>query len=296
MNFDIVIGNPPYNNDVYLDFVELGHNISSIYTLMITPAKWQAKGGKKNEDFRKNIVPYISKIVYYPDCLDIFAIQEDGGIAYYLVEKSKQRECVITNSSVIKPCINSKEARSIIHDESLWNVGNAIVQKIRQSNDYKPYILNEVHNKKKYTININKQLTVSAGTSGCYDWTRGCIKESWIGKGGMLFSSEGVVILPNPKLITDNQNNSSGTSINVFTTDTIEEARSFVSWAYSKFIRLLLLINIGPLNIMNQRGWRFIPDPGPFDHIFTDEELYKKYNLTPEEINIIESVIKTRKK
>jgi len=30
-------------------------------------------------------------------------------------------------------------------------------------------------------------------------------------------------------------------------------------------------------------------------HIFTDAELYKKYGLTPEEINIIESVIKERK-
>lgn len=32
-----------------------------------------------------------------------------------------------------------------------------------------------------------------------------------------------------------------------------------------------------------------------FDHIFTDAELYKKYELTDKEINIIESVIKERK-
>lgn len=38
-----------------------------------------------------------------------------------------------------------------------------------------------------------------------------------------------------------------------------------------------------------------VPDPGAFDHIFTDDELYKKYNLTQDEINIIESVIKERK-
>ena len=30
-------------------------------------------------------------------------------------------------------------------------------------------------------------------------------------------------------------------------------------------------------------------------HIFTDQELYEEYNLTDEEINIIESVIKGRK-
>lgn len=46
---------------------------------------------------------------------------------------------------------------------------------------------------------------------------------------------------------------------------------------------------------LNERGWRFVPDPGECDHIFTDAELYEKYNLTEEEINIIESVIKERK-
>lgn len=45
MKFDVVIGNPPYNNDLYLDFVQLGHQLSSNYVCMITPAKWQAKGG-----------------------------------------------------------------------------------------------------------------------------------------------------------------------------------------------------------------------------------------------------------
>jgi hypothetical protein len=46
----------------------------------------------------------------------------------------------------------------------------------------------------------------------------------------------------------------------------------------------------------NDESWRFVPDPGAFDHIFTDEELYKKYELTQNEIDIIESVIKERNK
>lgn len=44
--------------------------------------------------------------------------------------------------------------------------------------------------------------------------------------------------------------------------------------------------------IFNDNNWRFVPVPEAFDHIFTDQELYEKYNLTPEEINIVESVIK----
>lgn len=53
MNFDVVIGNPPYNNDLYLGFVTLGNQLSHEYTCMITPAKWQAKGGERNKIFRK---------------------------------------------------------------------------------------------------------------------------------------------------------------------------------------------------------------------------------------------------
>ena len=94
MKFDVVIGNPPYNNDMYLDFVTLAHQLSSKYTCMITPAKWQAKtdgkpaGSKtpdKNEQFRKNIVPYMSDIVYYFSSHDVFDIGEWGGISYFLL-------------------------------------------------------------------------------------------------------------------------------------------------------------------------------------------------------------------
>lgn len=41
---------------------------------MITPAKWQAKGGPKNEAFRRDIFPFMDKIIYYPYTNDIFDI------------------------------------------------------------------------------------------------------------------------------------------------------------------------------------------------------------------------------
>jgi site-specific DNA-methyltransferase (adenine-specific) len=47
MKFDIVVGNPPYNKDAYLDFVTMGHHLADKYSLWITPAKWQAKGGQE---------------------------------------------------------------------------------------------------------------------------------------------------------------------------------------------------------------------------------------------------------
>ena len=73
------------------------------------------------------------------------------------------------------------------------------------------------------------------------------------------------------------------------------ECESFISYINTRLIRFILFLGICGQSITNKETWRFVPDPGSFDHIFTDEELYKKYNLTEEEIHIIESVIKPRK-
>lgn len=125
MKFDVVVGNPPYNNDIYLKFVTFGHRLSTQYTLMITPAKWQAKtDGKpagsstvdKNEEFRTKIVPFMSKIVYYPCTEDLFDIREVSGISYYIINKQ------INNERAIKiVCKRNSSIRSNweIHDEKI---------------------------------------------------------------------------------------------------------------------------------------------------------------------------------
>lgn len=63
----------------------------------------------------------------------------------------------------------------------------------------------------------------------------------------------------------------------------------------TKFIRFIAFTKIDGQQPKFRELYNHIPDPGAFDHIFTDEELYKKYNLTDDEIKLIESVIKERK-
>lgn len=293
MEFDVVVGNPPYNKDIYLDFVQLGYRLSNKYTCMITPAKWQAKGGEKNEQFRKEIVPHISKIVYYPDCLDIFAIADACGISYYLIDKNnKYNNITVENKCNIKDIINSTETRSILNQESLWNIGDTIVKRI---GNQKRYYINKVGIDKKYVININTQSSVMRGFSIKIQDKHGkwIINPDLVGVGGAIFDQDKkIVVLGKISLIQDGLDTSSGTSANIFESDNIDECKSFVSWILTKFVQFLVLIGMSGLTIINNETWRFVPDPGAFDHIFTDEELYAKYGLTDEEINIIESVIK----
>ena len=53
MKFDVVIGNPPYNKDIYLDFVTLGHTLASKYDCWITQQSGKPREGQKNEGLPK---------------------------------------------------------------------------------------------------------------------------------------------------------------------------------------------------------------------------------------------------
>lgn len=82
----------------------------------------------------------------------------------------------------------------------------------------------------------------------------------------------------------------------IFSSDNRHACASMQSWLNTKFVRFFVygrLCGISP--VISDITFAMVPAPEAFDHIFTDDELYKKYNLTPEEINIIESVIKERK-
>lgn len=295
MEFDLVIGNPPYNNDLYLDFVTVAQHLSSKYTVMITPAKWQAKGGKKNEDFRKNVVPYMSKIVYYPDTLDVFAIADACGISYYLIDSKEHDICEIHNKCAMKKEFNSIENRSILSGQSLWNIGNEIVERIGKQS---PFRVEEVHDRKKYTVSINTQSSLMRGFAIKEQdkYGKWKIRQDLVGKGGAIFDKDGkAVVIGKITILDANSSNVSGTSKCILTSDNENEIKSFISYINTKLVAFLMLITLNGLTVINNETFRFVPAPEAFDHIFTDQELYEKYNLTAEEINIIESVIKERK-
>ena len=279
MKFDVVIGNPPYNNDVYLDFVTLAHQLSSQYTCMITPAKWQAKGGEKNEKFRRDIVPYMSHIVYYPNTPDVFYIGEAAGISYYLIDKVGHSDLELRNKCKINNNLNRKFSGRKSEIKTLELCGKTIIEKM----PVKKLNIKGIDYTKKYKVFANNLVGLSGGGGG---W-KTCLfskdsKTNFLGKCAVTQS------------LLEEQTFSHNYTV-IFSALTFNECENFVSYINTKLIRFLLYCGRCGNSVTNNETWRFVPDPGPFDHIFTDEELYQKYNLTPDEINIIESVIKERK-
>lgn len=311
MKFDVIIGNPPYNNDMYLDFVTVAKNLIDKQegdgcVCMITPAKWQAKGGNKNEDFRENIVPYMEKIVYYPDTFELFNIREQEGITYYTIDKNiHEYKDIRVESEKIDKFRTEVEHRNNV---KLTLFGNSIANIITKCTG--PY-LNEVIGVKQseYVKNTDSgnstgEIEVFAGEklcgykdkdelftmAGLDKWkitTSVMPVDVGFDKNNQVFGLSKVYTLaPNqvPK----------GSFPVLMKFETELECQSFTSYCETRLVRFLYYIGICGKTIAEE-FWRFIPNQFNWDHIFTDTELYEKYNLTEEEINIIESVIKDRK-
>ena len=80
----------------------------------------------------------------------------------------------------------------------------------------------------------------------------------------------------------------------LFTTNNINEAESYKSYLYTKFVRFLVWAGCVGSNASNSETWRFVPEPLAYDHIFTDEELFKKYQLSNDDIEFINNFMKER--
>lgn len=284
MRFDTVIGNPPYNRGMDLDFVDLGYKLSNKYTCMITPAKWQtAEANQKIAsntsygDFRNKLVPHMKHVCFYPACKDVFDILQVDGITWYLLDKEIHETCTIENKCKHTIYFNSTENRDIRNRQSLFNIGNEIIEYI---GNYKVFTFPYQEILKRFQVWTNIQVPGGGLSTQIAPRKTQFVGESYI-EDSVNFRVQ-----------------HSPASICSFSADTREECQYFVSWLNCKFTRFFVAINPSKLTgIICDDCFRFVPAPpsGKFDHIYTDKELYEVFNLPQKYIDVIESVIKERK-
>lgn len=320
MDFDVVIGNPPYNNDLYLDFVQAGYEAlkPNGVEVMITPAKGlNGKGGEKNELFRNNIGPHTETICFYPCAQEIFDIRNLDGIAYYVVYKDKtfEKKHIINKSSRVK--LFNNEADREMYGQ-LNNAAYTVDKKIEALNklqiaaaDWTPFgVKSEAHSKNN-TVGVKVSSTPNEVCVMSGDRIRGYCKKSDIVKnkdlvgkwmlisngmnGNCYYTEDGQNLGMNKTYIIKPNEVACEPYVVIGVADTEDAIKSLDSYIWCKTTRFLALTGIVGQGTADTEMWRFVPDPGAFDHIFTDAELYQKYGLTQDEINIIESVIKERK-
>lgn len=105
MNFDVVIGNPPYQmadgghsasaKPLYNLFVEEALRLNPKYIAMIIPARWYS-GGKGLNEFRNQMLNEvrITKLVDIKDASQVFPqVEIKGGVCYFLIERDSNENC-----------------------------------------------------------------------------------------------------------------------------------------------------------------------------------------------------------
>jgi len=287
MKFDVVVGNPPYNKGMDLDFVKLGFDLCTKYCVMITPAKWQTAADDQRvasktinyKEFREKLVPHMSKVVFYPRAADVFDIRQVDGITYYRIDKNTMYDkCIVENRCTYYKIYNSTVSRSITGRQSLLNIGNEIIDYINSvykidSSTQLRFIKND-YSKKFKVVAVTK---IPGFLNG--------------------FQKETPSYITSIYTIEEDFKQKADREV-LFSSNIKSECESFISYMYTRVVRFLYFCNISKLSApYTDDCFRFVPAPpsGKFDHIYTDEELYKAFNLPQKYIDVIEAVIKERK-
>lgn len=265
---------------------------------MITPAKWQtAEADQKIASkmsygqFRKKLVPHMREVVFYPDAGNVFDIQQVDGISYYLLDDDLHKECRVKNMCNTQKYFNSMEMRNISHEQQLNNIGNEIVSYLGTYKSWKFEYSKLDKRSYKYVVVMTDKLRIG-GRKAPND----------------LLSNQGnLKCLGIHEILPRGTEQFIATPKIIFSQDSKEECEYFVSWINTKFTRFFVAVNVSKLTcVLTDHCFRFVPSPmvldeqgnrvpGKFDHIYTDEELYKTWNLPQKYIDVIEAVIKERK-
>ena len=322
MQFDVIIGNPPYQmNDgggtgssatpIYQKFVEQAINLQPRYLTMIIPSRWFA-GGKGLEDFRKRMLECnnIKEIVDYADSAECFPnVTIAGGVNYFLWQKDYNGECKVTNikkgeQTTITRKLN--EYQFFVRDNEAIN----IINKVKSLNEkfYDDVVCSrnvfnliskeEGHKTKKandlvlYSTNGKSYIEKKSVTDrfGLIDKYKVMITKAM--SGGNKPSSDGSYqVVSNTMRVLMPGEVCTETYLVVDSFDVQEQAENMKNYIKTKFFRFLLLQALTSINISKDK-FLFIPVQD-YNETWTDEKLFQKYNLSNTEIMYIENIIKT---
>lgn len=326
MKFDVIIGNPPYQlkdgggtgssaMPIYQKFIEQAKKLKPRYMVMIIPSRWFS-GGKGLDEFRNEMLhdSSIREIHDYGNASDCFpGVAIEGGVCYFLWKRDSKGLCKVYTHT--KGEITTVSERPLLEDGAdVFIRYNEIISVIRKVSSVKENSFSTIvsprnpYNFKSDFIetpnNVNNTCMVLGIENGKRVYKN--INISYLGRNQTeismwkLFISKadgaaGQIGYPIPARILGKAEiagpNSACTEtflrIGPFSTEI--EAYNAKTYMETKFFRAL--VGARKNKNMTQSTYSFVPLQD-FSKPWTDEELYKKYDLTQEEIDFIESMIK----
>ena len=317
MKFDVIIGNPPYQLEsggygaqalpIYQKFIEQARKLSPRYFSFIIPARWYA-GGMGLDDFRKSMIEDTSlrTLVDYPDSTECFpGVDISGGICYFLWEAAYSGKCEFIS---VQKGISNESTRYLNTDGVLirHNPAISIIEKVKKITS--TFLSSKVSSINPFGLKTNFDEYAkhpSKDTLSVYarDKTVNHISKDKVQKGseyidkfkvliGQAYGERGSYpyLITGKPFITPPMSCCTATYLVVDLAESLSTAENIKSYLQTKFCRFLISLRKNTQHLQSER-FSFVPIQD-YRQTWTDEKLYKKYNLTAEEIAFIESMIR----
>ena len=274
MNFNVLIGNPPYNRGLYTKFMLL-HKIAPFGSFVI-PDTWMI--GEQYKEVRNALNKKISKVVYFEWSIEVFDIQSYFGIMYYLYRSDyNSRKCMIENRNTVYEEYNNTEEREL---SEILN--NRLYRLIKRMDIGKNHV--EVRQNKYIVIGTN----MTSGSNLYHNYMSIIIKLKSLND--MEDSIEPIVDISDTDIEPETSKD-----IYLYSSDRIDECMYYISWITSNLISYIIMTSNKNLTGVISNNLYYLPECPPLDHIYSDKEIYEYYDINESDINIISKIIRPKK-
>jgi len=334
MKFDVILGNPPYQigmddgkgnrtaniTPLYNLFVEKAIAMNPRYVLMITPSRWFA-GGKGLDDYRDRMIAdrRLRVLVDNPKIFDVFPQAKiRGGVSYFLWDREYAGDCEFTTKvdgrTISTALRDLRDGEGVVVRD---NFAAAILDKIASDRFAKGSLADNVSASDPFGQSIKTNYKGAAdlpfegsiplvfATKIGYvlpevlernrDWV-----DQWkvlipmASSGDTAQDEEGRivdVVLGEPIALAPGSACTQSYLV-AGRFDSREETENYAYFLATKFVRFFVLQRKISQHVTPNR-FAFVPIVD-FIRRWTDEDLYKHFDLTMEEIDYIEASIKPR--
>ena len=321
MKFDVIIGNPPYQMSdgggrdsgaisLYHKFIQQAKKLNPRYLSMIIPARWYS-GGKGLDDFRKEMIEDKSfrELHDFPETSDCFpGLNIRGGVCYFLWEKEYNGLCKVFNHkqekviSVANRYLKENDLNTFIrYNEAISILSKVIAFKeatfSSRVSSRKPFGLDS--NFGGFSNNKTSRKDISlyrVGGVGFINEEQIVKNNHWKDKIKVLVSKASPggddyphKIISNPILAMP-KSVCTETYLVVSILETEVQAKNLSNYMTTKFFRFLMSLVKNTQNI-SKGVFEFVPVQD-FNKVWDDNTLFKKYSITEQEIQFIDSIIK----
>ena len=318
MQFDVIIGNPPYQLDdggygtsaapIYQLFVEKALALDPRYAVFVTPSRWMA-GGKGLDKYRERMLSdkRLRNIVDYPKLYEAFpGVKIRGGVSYFLWDRDYHGPCEVQTIWDGQPT-GPAAARYLDAYDILVRRNEAvpILEKVRAKGEStldarissrKPFGFATNFKGRQSDAGLKKPVRLFANQRIVWVSRKEInVNPEWIDEWKVLMTAvQGTSAAIETKFLSKPIIAEPGTACTETYLvaghfDNEPEAVNYARYLRTRFVRFLVSLRKATQHATRD-VYAFVPDL-PLDQEWTDAKLYKRYGLTKEEIAFIESQV-----